>query len=114
MSIKRIRRESRLTEEEAAKYDAIPATVANELPDLIARHHRRMACFDQFQTVVEQLKAAREAQGLSLADIAKRMGKDWSTIAELESGQRTNSMIDILMRHAEAVGKRLIVSLAEE
>lgn len=42
----RITRNRRLTPEEAAKYHAIREQVARELPDLIARHHQRMATLD--------------------------------------------------------------------
>lgn len=38
----RITRTRRLTNEEAGKYETIRAQVAEELPDLIARHHERM------------------------------------------------------------------------
>lgn len=40
MSIRRITRDRRLTPEEAAKYNEIRKKVAEELPDLIARHCR--------------------------------------------------------------------------
>ena len=40
-------RDRRLTPEEAAKYKAIREQIAAELPDLIARHHDRMAKLDQ-------------------------------------------------------------------
>jgi DNA-binding XRE family transcriptional regulator len=113
MSIKRITRDRRLTDEEAAKYNRIRAEVAKELPDLIARHHDRMASLDQFQTLVEQLKAAREAQGLSLGDLTNRTGMDRSALSKLETGQRANPTIETLVRYAEAVGKRLIVALAD-
>ena len=113
MSIKPVSRGRKLTDDEAAKYDRIRAAVAKELPDLIARHHERMASLDQFQTLVEQLKIAREAQGLSLADLTERTGMDRSAISKLETGQRANPTIDTLVRYAEAVGKRLVVSLAD-
>ena len=49
----------RLTPEEAAKYKAVREQVAGELPDLIARHHQRMAAADQLQELLKQLRAAR-------------------------------------------------------
>jgi hypothetical protein len=61
--VKRITRDRRLTPEEAARYKAIREQVAAELPDLIARHHERMAGLDQLQELLKQLKAAREAKG---------------------------------------------------
>ena len=67
--MKRIRRNRYLTEEEAAKYNKIREQVDKELPELIARHHERMAAQKELQDVLGQLKAAREAMGLSLADL---------------------------------------------
>jgi ribosome-binding protein aMBF1 (putative translation factor) len=113
MTMRRITRSRRLTAAEAAKYQKVRAQVTKELPDLIARHHQRMASLDQFQTLVEQLKTAREAKGLSLSDLTDRTGMDRSAISKLETGQRPNPTIDTLVRYAEAVGKRLVVSLAD-
>lgn len=58
--MKRISRTERRTPEEAAKYNAVRAQVASELPDLIARHHERVASLDQLNELLVQLKAARE------------------------------------------------------
>jgi DNA-binding Xre family transcriptional regulator len=112
--MKRIIRDRRLTAEEAAKYKTVREQVAQELPDLIARHHERMATLDQLQKLLVQLKAAREAKGLSLADLTELTGMDRSALSKLETGQRANPTVDTLVRYAEAVGKRLVVSLADE
>jgi DNA-binding XRE family transcriptional regulator len=111
--MKRITRNRRLTAEEAAKYRAIRDQVAEELPDLIRRHHERMATLDQLQELLRQLKAAREAKGLSLADLAELTGMDRSAVSKLETGQRANPTVETLVRYAEAVGKRLVVSLTD-
>jgi DNA-binding Xre family transcriptional regulator len=111
--MKRITRNRRLTPEEAAKANAIRAKVAEELPALIARHHERMATLDRLQEVFVQLKAAREAKGLSLADVTELTGMDPSALSKLETGQRANPTVDTLMRYAEAVGKHLVVSLTD-
>jgi DNA-binding Xre family transcriptional regulator len=112
--MKRIIRDRRLTAEEAAKYKTVREQVAQELPDLIARHRERMATLDQLQELLVQLKAAREAKGLSLADLTELTGMDRSALSKLETGQRANPTVDTLVRYAEAVGKRLVVSLADE
>ena len=111
--MKRIVRNRRLTPEEAAKYKKIRSQVAEELPDLVARHHERMAALDHLQLLLTQLKAAREAKGLSLADLTDLTGMDRSALSKLETGQRDNPTVDTLVRYAEAVGKRLVVSLAD-
>jgi len=111
--MKRISRDRRLTPEEAAKYRAIREQVAKELPDLIARHHQRLATLDQLDALLAQLKAAREAKGLSLADLTELTGMDRSALSKLETGQRPNPTVETLVRYAEAVGKRLVLSLAD-
>jgi DNA-binding XRE family transcriptional regulator len=111
--MKRITRERRLTPEEAAKYKAVQEQVAQDLPELIARHHVRMAALDQLDELFRQLKAAREAKGLSLADLTELTGMDRSALSKLETGQRANPTVETLVRYAEAVGKRLVVSLTD-
>ena len=111
--MKRLTRDRRLTPEEAARYQVVREQVAEELPDLIARHHQRTAALDQVEELLKQLKAAREAQGLSLADLTERTGMDRSALSKLETGQRPNPTVETLVRYAEAVGKRLVVSLSD-
>jgi DNA-binding XRE family transcriptional regulator len=112
--MKRITRDRRLTPEETAKYKAVREQVAAELPELVARHHERMELLDRFREVLGELKAAREAKGLSLADLTDATGMDRSALSKLETGQRPNPTIETLVRYAEAVGKRLVISLADE
>jgi DNA-binding XRE family transcriptional regulator len=109
--MKRIIRSRRLTPDEAAKHRAVRKQVGEELPELIARHRQRSASRGQLQELLGQLKFAREAKGLSLADLTELTGMDRSAISKLETGQRLNPTIETLMRYAAAVGKRLVVSL---
>lgn len=112
--MKRITRSRPLSAEDAAKYKAIREQVAQELPELVARHQERTATLDHLQELLRQLKAAREAKGLSLADLTELTGMDRSAISKLETGQRANPTVETLVRYAEAVGKRLVVSLADQ
>ena len=109
--MKRITRTRRLTPAEAARYKAIRRQIAGELPDLIARHHE--ATHEQLLKLLVELKAAREAKGLSLADLTDLTGMDRSALSKLETGQRANPTMETLVRYAEAVGKRLVVALAD-
>ena len=111
--MKRITRNRRLTPEEAVKYKAIREEVAAELPELVVRHHERVASLDHLEELLVQLKTARETKGLSLADLTELTGMDRSAISKLETGQRANPTVETLVRYAEAVGKRLVVSLAD-
>ena len=111
--MKRVTRDRRLTPQEAAKYKSIRDQVTDELPDLIARHQERMASLDELQTLISQLKIAREAKGLSLADLTELTGMDRSALSKLETGQRPNPTVETLVRYAEAVGKRVVVLLTD-
>jgi DNA-binding Xre family transcriptional regulator len=111
--MKRLTHDRKLTAEEATKYKSISEQLAAELPDLIARHHERLATLDQLEDLFRQLKEAREAKGLSLADVTELTGMDRSALSKLETGQRANPTVETLVRYAEAVGKRLVVSLSD-
>ncbi len=114
MTMRRIIRDRRLTPEEAAQYRAVRKRVAAELPELIDRHHQRVAALDQLDELLRQLKAARQEKGLSLSDLAGLTGMDRSALSKLETGRRGNPTVETLVRYADAVGKRLAVSLADE
>lgn len=111
--MKRIIRHRKLTPDEAAAYRSVREQVAGELPELVARHHERMATLDRLQTLLGQLRAAREAKGLSLSDVTELTGMDRSALSKLETGQRANPTVETLVRYAEAVGKRIVVELAD-
>lgn len=111
--MKRILRNRRLTRDEAAKYKDIRRKIAGELPDLVERHQDRMTALDQLHQLLMQLKAAREAKGLSLSDLTELTGMDRSALSKLETGQRANPTVETLVRYAEAVGKRLVVRLSD-
>ena len=113
MTMRRVTRNQRLSAEEADKYRKIRQQVADELPELVARHHERMADREQLDHVFEQLKCARQDKGLSLADLTQLSGMDRSALSKLETGQRPNPTVETLMRYAEAVGKRLVLTLAD-
>src|ERR671912_2039215 len=46
--------------------------------------------------LVKQLRAAREAAGLSLADVAGRTGMDKGFLSRLETGKQANPTMDTL------------------
>jgi hypothetical protein len=63
MSLRRIIRNRRLSPEEAAKYREIREQVAKQLPDLIARHHERMATFEQLDDLLKQQRPHAKKKG---------------------------------------------------
>jgi transcriptional regulator with XRE-family HTH domain len=72
-----------------------------------------MTSLEELDELCAQLKAAREAKGLSLADVTELTGMDRSAISKLETGQRANPTVETLVRYAEAVGKRVMVTLTD-
>ncbi len=109
----RMTRDRRLTAVEAANAERIRSQIAGELPELIARHHERTSAQDAVHDLLDQLKTAREAKGLSLAELSELTGLDRSALSKLEAGQGVNTPIETLVRYADAVGQKLTVTLAE-
>src|SRR5687768_17358535 len=62
------------------------------------------------QDLLRDLKASREAAGLTLADVSARCGIDQPALSRLENGHTQNPTLDTLWRYAAAVGKRLVLS----
>ena len=113
MSLKRIIRNVPLAPDEAEKLRDVRRKIAEELPELCARHHEREAVAEHLKVVLAQLKNAREERGLSLTDLMQRTGMERSALSKLETGQRPNPTIETLKRYAEAVGKRIVITLAD-
>ena len=112
--MRRIVRNRRPTEKEATDYRQLREQIKQELPELIARHDHRMETMEKLENLFPQLRAAREARGLSLAELTELTGIDRSALSKLESGQRPNPTLSTLVRYAEAVGKQLVVGLADK
>ena len=114
MTAKQVIRNRPLTPEEAATYRAAREEIAKELPELVARHHERVAAAaKEARDLLSQLRELREAAGLSLADVAERAGMNRTAIHRLESSQASNPTILTLMRYAAALGKRIIWSVGD-
>ena len=62
MTMRRITRDRRLTPEEAAKYRGVREQIAEELPELIARHNDRMTALDELEALLQQLRAAARSE----------------------------------------------------
>jgi DNA-binding phage protein len=60
-----------------------------------------------FRELIAALRAERERQGLSLADLAERTGMDRSAIHKLEIGLNSNPTYATLTRYASALGTRI-------
>jgi DNA-binding XRE family transcriptional regulator len=113
----KIRAKVEWTAEDRARHQAIRAMFLNWHPspeELIASGEG--ANFDlhgeyrQLRPFVENIKRAREAAGLTLAEVSRRCGIDQPALSRLENGHNKNPTLDTLWRYAAAVGRRLVLS----
>src|ERR1051326_5171604 len=68
--------------------------------------------FNAILTLVARFKALRESQGLTLAEVAERMGIDSPALSRLETGKMLNPTLATLHKWAEALGQKLDVQLS--
>jgi DNA-binding XRE family transcriptional regulator len=69
-----------------------------------------------FLSVIEMVnafKVERERQGLTLAEVADRMGIDSPALSRLETGKMLNPTLATMHKWAEALGKGLKLQLGE-
>jgi DNA-binding XRE family transcriptional regulator len=62
--------------------------------------------------LVARFKAVREGQGLTLAEVAARMGIDAPALSRLETGKTLNPTLGTLNKWAEALGQKLDVDVS--
>lgn len=70
------------------------------------------AFYFEKKVLLHRLREAREASGLSLANVAERTGMDKAALSRLETGQG-NPTIETLSRYAAALGKRVVFGVEE-
>ena len=64
--------------------------------------------YRELRPFVEEIKRAREAAGLTLAEVSRRCGIDQPALSRLENGHNKNPTLDTLWRCADAVGRSLV------
>ncbi len=105
------------TEEERARYTQVREQIAEELPDIRLRARERLAILKKegipLRQLLSALRAEREKQGLSLADVQERTGIDRAALSRLENNEDANPTMTTLERYAEALGRQMIVLLSE-
>jgi len=98
--------EQAVRDEQVAKAENIEAAKA-VLP-------RLMADCEQAVAIVGQFREAREAAGISLAELEQRTGIRKSVLSRLENSKAPNPTLATLQRYAEALGARVAFSLEAE
>ena len=105
------------TVEEQKRHKRIREHVQEELPDIEQRARQKLAEAMQrsvtIQHTIALLKSERLKKGLSLAGMKERTGIERSTLSRLENDAEANPTVDTLTKYADAVGKKVLVVLAD-
>jgi DNA-binding XRE family transcriptional regulator len=114
MSEQRIHRDPKLSEDERTRQKAVRERLQKERPTLQqlvesgdADPPIPLGVYTELRQALIALKTAREAAGLSLADVAERSGIDKAALSRLENSVQDNPTIQTLVRYAAALGKKL-------
>jgi predicted transcriptional regulator len=125
---RRVTRSGYLTPEEAAAYKREVADAETVIAEVLARRKLveetgilpdeaagpgSVGDFVELNGFVTKLRGAREAQGLSLADLSERTGIDRSALSKLENRKNLNPTFATLARYADAVGLRITLGLTK-
>jgi DNA-binding phage protein len=94
-----------------AQVDELRKKLDAERPEIEAMAKAALAAHRAAERIVAQLKAERERQGLSLADIKQKTGFTRESISALENSEAPNPTIKTLQRYAMALGVKLEFSL---
>ncbi len=103
----------KLTAQEKVRHRKIRDQIEREKPELIARGRTAKGKHARLREAVCELKAARVALGLSLADVGERAGIEKGNLSRLENAPNPNPTIDTLIRYADAVGKEIVITLLD-
>jgi DNA-binding XRE family transcriptional regulator len=82
---------------------------AEEGGEIRARAREVFRRHEQLRAIVEDLKAHRQREGISLAEVARRCGISKPNLSRLENNRRAAPKLETLQRYALAMGK--VVSL---
>ena len=104
---------SRSADERAEEEVVRRKHAANPIRQRPARAIGRQS-FEAILSLMVKFRSAREAQGLTLANVASRMGIDASALSRLETGKTLNPTISTLLKWAEALGRNLKIDLASK
>jgi transcriptional regulator with XRE-family HTH domain len=61
----------------------------------------------EFWKAIRQVRAFREARGLTLKEVSQRCGIDVATLSKLENGKQANPTLFTILLYVGAVGMRL-------
>ena len=101
-----------------AEWKQLDGELASEKEEVLAAARESKAAYDaiapELREVLKLLKAERQTQGLSLAEIESRSGLAKSKLSHLEDDPESNPTLSTLRRYATALGKKLSVRLTDQ
>ena len=101
-----------LTAEEKQRVQRARQEAESEKEEILAMA-RRIKATRQAAAVLREafqlLKAERQSQGLSLAEVEERTGIDQEALAQLENDVEADLTVATLLGYSEALGKKLVV-----
>jgi hypothetical protein len=108
-----------LTPEQQATIDAVRRTIEmNEKDEIVALARRlrnaKMRGRATLEETLQVLKHEREAQGISLTVMEERTGMAKSNLSKLENAENSNPTVATLVNYADALGKKLIITLVDK
>jgi DNA-binding XRE family transcriptional regulator len=102
------------TPEQRAEEEAIRRKHAEHPVQQKPAHALNRQSFTAILSLLGRFKQIREQQGLTLAELAGRMGIDAPALSRLETGKVLNPTLATLQKWAEALGQKLDVELSAE
>jgi len=93
------------------------AVAEETTPEALAQARRLVRSVEQEESLlrdaVRMLRAERERQGLSLAQVAERSDMERSAVCRLETSTAPNPTVATLCAWAEALGKEIVIALRD-
>ena len=115
MAEKRVRRsQRRLTAEQKARLRLVREEVEAEKEVVVRRGREIFAAHElALAETIGTLRRTRESMGLTLQDVADRMGTDRANVHRLENAPG-NPTVATLARYAEALGKHMAIVVEDD
>lgn len=109
----------KLTPEQQATIDEVRRTIERDEKDEIMTLAKRLRSAKRrglatLEETLRVLKRERESQGVSLAAMEERTGMAKSNLSKLENAPDANPTVATLVTYADALGKKLIITLVDK
>jgi len=101
----------KLTPKERARSRRAREAFEADKADILAKGQEIFERHERLLGALRMLKSVREAQGVSLSQLAERTGIAKSALSRLENDPHPNPTVNTLMRIASALGHEITIRL---